>query len=171
MNIRQRQLGLFFAAVVLALVGVSALVGAFTVPVEVSVNKVTPPEARLVSSQGSEPQTDAAALPKLGELVRVTVRQLNQPLHATNTTQNVALPPATVSLPLKLIGTAEEAGESRAVFQRNDGSTVVGPAGMTIKDPSGDITIIAVELGEVTVEHAGRRHTLEAPKLPGGVTP
>jgi hypothetical protein len=174
MNVRQRKRAIWLTAGALALAGAGAVAASVALPL-----KHPPPRpldlqaagapARQAEAPHSAAGDDVASTIDLRELRRLCAMDLRRPLFdppPPAAAESEPQPEPRIPMSVRLVGTIIEPGRSIAMLQKHDGSITLCAEGRTVDDRGGPVKVIAVKENEVTVEYAGRSHTLQMPAEP-----
>jgi len=168
MTVSQRKKLMNVATILVVLVGVAVVVAGVLAPIRVEADA---PDDGLALSNGMNGSSDALADagPSLAALRAVTSIDLRRPLFDAPQAEEATQPQQTPKAqpPVQLIGTAHEANQPMAVFQRADGRTEAFGVGERFDEPGGTVTVKAIHPRRVTIEAGGRTYHLEMPAEPG----
>jgi len=140
---------IWLASAVLGLGGLAVLAAGLAAPVSLATDE---PETAAVQPVAAAPSVDLARLKALAAV------DLRRPLGA-----DAAILGAGAALPIKLVGTINEADHSMALLQRSDNSVRVCGVGQTLDGPGGRVTVMKIERDRVTVQFGGRSYELAMP--------
>lgn len=157
MNIRQTRLILWWIAALLAMAGIASVAASLLLPYDLSSGPLPPPAPATRASRADD------ALPPLSAFAPLWRLDLRRPLadvatpHADPTTVPAAEDPG---LPIRLIGTVVEEGNSYAIFISADGRLQILKAGEQVDG----IEVLEIAANAVKVRRDGQTLTLSRPK-------
>jgi hypothetical protein len=160
MSIRQRKQMLLLAVALVGLGGLAVLATGLMIPVSLAAENTSDSAgaAPVPASTGADPQA------LLAQLKSIAALDLRRPLGADGS----AIPAEGASLAVKLVGTISEGDHSMALLQKSDGSVKVCPAGQSIDDAGGRVTVLRIERNTVTVQFNAQSFELAMPPPPPG---
>lgn len=173
MNVRQRKKVIWLTAVVVGVASLVLLFTGFCVPIKTTKSKtvfqseVSATAGVFGETSNDKENTNVSNL-SFDELKRLCEKNLRKPLYDKPIPEpeksDAASSASNSSLPLRLIGTANEPGHSIAMFQKSDGSIELCVENENMDNAGETVTVIKIEHQKVIVEYGGETYELVIPE-------